>query len=55
VVWLELYGFVGTQLAWILRPYIFSPGSPFELFRDRYGNFYESVWRSLEQLLMSID
>lgn len=54
-IWLLLYGFVGTQLAWVLRPYIFSPGQPFELFRPREGNFYESVWRSLLDLLGVLD
>jgi hypothetical protein len=51
VVWLLLYGFVGTQLAWILRPFIFSPGMPFEVFRERSGNFYESVWNALMRLV----
>jgi hypothetical protein len=33
-IWILLFGFVGTQLAWTLRPFFGSPGQPFELFRD---------------------
>ena len=47
LVWLLLYGFVGTQLAWVLRPFIGSPKLGFQLFRPRSGNFYENVWQTL--------
>ena len=43
VAWLILYMFVGTNLAWVLRPFIGTPALGFELFRERQGNFYESV------------
>ncbi len=36
--WLFLYGFVGVQLGWFLRPFFGSPGSKFELFRKVGGN-----------------
>jgi len=55
VIWLLLYMFVGTQLAWVLRPFVGSPGEPFQLFRPRYGNFYESVLHSLGEFLKSMD
>jgi hypothetical protein len=45
-LWILLYAFVGMQLAWILRPFIGTPDQPFSLFREREGNFYESVWHS---------
>ena len=41
--WLVLYMFVGTQLAWVMRPFVGSPGKEFTLFRERSGNFYENV------------
>jgi hypothetical protein len=41
--WLILYAFVGTQLAWTLRPFFGSPGTPFELFREMQGNFYLDI------------
>jgi len=55
IVWLALYSFVGTQLAWVLRPFIGNPDKPFELFRPRSGNFYESVFNSLLQFFSVID
>ena len=51
VLWLVLYMFVGTQLAWVLRPFVGDPGAPFEVFRARTGNFYESVLRSMGNML----
>ena len=51
LVWLLLYMFVGTQLAWVLRPFVGSPNMPFTLFRERTGNFYESVIKSTHNLI----
>jgi hypothetical protein len=48
--WLGLYGFVGSQLGWTLRPFFGSPGQ-FEFFRPREGNFLVGVWRAIEELL----
>ncbi|QZZ21189.1 hypothetical protein J5X98_01400 [Leptothermofonsia sichuanensis E412] len=48
--WLVLYGFVGSQLGWTLRPFFGSPGQ-FELFRPREGSFFTSVWNALINLL----
>jgi len=50
-VWLLLYVFVGTQLAWVLRPFVGSPGEKFEVFRPRNGNFYESVAQSINKMM----
>lgn len=50
-LWLILYIFVGTQLAWVLRPFVGSPGEQFEVFRPRTGNFYESVFHSVGKVL----
>jgi len=55
IIWLALYMFVGTQLAWVLRPFVGSPGEPFQLFRPRSGNFYESVLQSIGTFLRSMD
>jgi len=46
-VWILLFGFVGTQLAWTLRPFFGSPGEKFELFRSIDGNFYVDIIRTL--------
>jgi hypothetical protein len=46
-VWILLFGFVGTQLAWTLRPFFGSPGMTFSLYRDIDGNFYAEIFRTL--------
>ena len=48
--WLGLYGFVGTQLGWTLRPF-FGTGSGFELFRPREGSFFTAISESLKHIL----
>lgn len=49
--WLVLYGLVGSQLGWTLRPFFGAPGQPFQLFRQIESNFYAQVIRSLVSLL----
>ncbi len=48
--WLILYAFVGTQLAWTLRPFFGTPDSPFELFREMQGNFYLDIFTALGEI-----
>ena len=48
--WLVLYGFVGSQLGWTLRPFFGSSGQ-FELFRPREGSFFTGVWNALMHFL----
>ncbi len=49
--WLILYAFVGTQLAWTLRPFFGTPDSPFELFREMQGNFYLDIIKAVGEIL----
>ena len=49
--WTLLYAFVGSQMAWTLRPFIGAPSMKFELFRQLGGNFYSNVLVSLGELL----
>jgi hypothetical protein len=49
-VWILLFGLVGAQMGWVLRPFIGS-GDEFVWFRERRGNFFESVWGALVTLL----
>jgi len=49
--WLVLYAFVGTQLAWTLRPFFGRPGAHFELFRQLEGNFYLSIFQAIGEIL----
>ena len=48
VAWLAGNLFLGSQLSWILRPFIGAPGLPLQFLRDHplQGNFYETVFRS---------
>jgi hypothetical protein len=50
-LWVVLYGFVGTQLAWTLRPFFGDPGKPFEIFRNIDSNFYTNVIHSIMKAL----
>jgi hypothetical protein len=51
--WLAGNLFLGSQLSWILRPFIGTPAMPVEFFRAEalHGNFYENVIQSLQQTL----
>jgi hypothetical protein len=53
--WLVGNLFLGSQLSWILRPFIGSPVLPVEFFRKAAldGNFFEAVLHSLRQIFQS--
>jgi hypothetical protein len=51
ILWMFVYAFVGSQMAWTFRPFIGAPGVPFELFRQLGGNFYTNVFQSLGEIL----
>jgi hypothetical protein len=50
-IWILLFGFVGTQLAWTLRPFFGSPDQPFSLFRHISGTFYSDIFQTIGRLL----
>lgn len=52
-IWILLFGFVGTQLAWTLRPFFGDPGQPFGLFRKIDGTFYADIFRTIGHLFGS--
>jgi hypothetical protein len=52
-IWILLFGFVGTQLAWTLRPFFGSPDEPFQVFRHLEGTFYEDIFRTIGNLFGS--
>ena len=55
-IWILIFGFVGTQMAWSLRPFVGSPDLDYELFRSgRQGNFYQAVWTSVVNLTRHLD
>jgi hypothetical protein len=50
VIWVVLYGFVGSQMAWVLRPFIGQPDKDFLLFSHAGGNIYTDVIESVRTL-----
>ena len=52
-VWLIVYALVGAQMGWILRPFIGSPDLPFTWFRQRGGNVFVDVLRTIAEMLGS--
>lgn len=42
-IWVLVFGLVGAQMGWILRPFIGDPNLPFQWFRSREGNFFQAV------------
>jgi len=53
LAWLAGNLFLGSQVSWILRPFIGSPGLPIEFVREDAlrGNFFETVARSFLNLV----
>jgi hypothetical protein len=50
-LWILVYAFVGSQMAWTLRPFIGAPGLKFELFRQLGGSFYANIFASIGEML----
>ena len=50
--WLWGNMFLGSQLSWILRPFIGSPDLPVQFVRENamHGNFYEAVFHALQKI-----
>jgi hypothetical protein len=49
--WVLVFAFVGTQMAWAMRPFVGAPEAPFELIRESQGSFYTGVFYNLRNLL----
>ena len=54
LAWLAGNLFLGSQLSWILRPFVGSPGLPVQFLRTAawHGNFYEAVFHALTQMFL---
>lgn len=48
--WVVLFGLVGAQMGWVLRPFIGSPDLPFTWFRERQSNIFLAVLQALGEL-----
>ena len=49
--WIVLFGLVGAQMGWGLRPFIGAPNKDFSWFRVRDSNFFEAVANSIYNLM----
>lgn len=43
-IWVILFGVVGAQMSWVLRPFVGNPDRPFQWFRSRESNFFQAIW-----------
>jgi hypothetical protein len=50
-IWTFIYAVVGSQMGWVLRPFIGAPSEPFQLFRARQSNFFTAVIETIGRLL----
>lgn len=48
--WALIYGIVGSQMGWILRPFIGDPALPFSWFRDRESHVLGGILNAVETL-----
>ncbi len=49
-IWIVVFGLVGAQMGWVLRPFVGNPNLPFTWFRGRESNFFQAVFRTLWSL-----
>ncbi len=49
-IWVVVFGLVGAQMSWVLRPFVGDPASPFLWFRPRTSNFFQAVASTLSNL-----
>jgi hypothetical protein len=49
-LWVIVFGLVGAQMGWVLRPFIGNPNIPFTWFRGRESNFFLAVLQKLASL-----
>lgn len=50
-IWIFILAFVGAQLSWSLRPFIGAKGMDFQLLRQKGGNFYVDVLKSVADIV----
>ncbi len=49
-IWVILFGVVGAQMGWVLRPFVGNPSVQFAWFRGRESNFFQAVWHAFVSL-----
>jgi len=48
--WVVLFGLVGAQMGWVLRPFVGNPEMPFTWFRPRQANVFQGILTALSNL-----
>lgn len=46
-LWIGVFGLVGAQMAWVMRPFLGHPGGQFVLIGMRQSNFFEAILKTL--------
>lgn len=54
-IWIVVFGLVGAQMSWVMRPFIGAPNKEFTFFRERQGNFFEGVITKIKDLASPSD
>ncbi|HEV2292329.1 MAG TPA: hypothetical protein VGR35_00645 [Tepidisphaeraceae bacterium] len=49
-IWVIIFGLVGAQMSWILRPFVGDPNLKFTWFRSRESNFFIDVMEKIRDL-----
>jgi hypothetical protein len=49
-IWVIVFGLVGAQMGWVLRPFIGNPEVGFVWFRGRNSNFFQAVFQTFFNL-----
>ena len=54
LAWLAANLFLGSQIAWVLRPFIWDPARPVEFIGQQYlhGSFYETIFDAARRLIV---
>jgi hypothetical protein len=50
-IWVVVFGLVGAQMSWVLRPFIGDPDKGFSFFRERESHFFQAVFEAVRKLL----
>jgi len=50
-IWVIIFAFVGTQLAWNLRPFLGHKKQPFQIFRKQESNFYAHILNTFSEFV----
>lgn len=49
-IWVIVFGLVGAQMGWVLRPFVGHPNADFSFFRQRKDNFFQAVATKVQEL-----